>query len=551
MAETLCTLFARALDREHFGPDEDFFEYGGQSVSAMLLVSRIGEELGAEVALSELFEAPTPNRLAQRLGITAESPLERAEAGGAAAEPGGTRRDAGTPTAAAPPDALPLAPCQEFFCVMDKGSESGAFGVRHLMINSWRLTGPIDVAALQGALDDVVARHESLRTVVVREASPRYQVVEAAKPVRLTVRELPAPAGPERERLSDAVLADASTEDFDVRDLPLLRAVLGRFAADDAVLVLTMHHSAGDAWSAQVVMRDLAAFYAERTGHGPAALPEVRQYREHALAEAARRQRGEEPPDLGLWRERLRGAEAFSIPASPPARPEPGRGAYVMRNFEVGAATGAAVQRLAAETGSTPYMVMLSAFYLLAHGLGGGTDLTVTTFSSGRAEPTFRDTVGLFINMLPLRTDLAGAASFRDVVRRARETCVEAFSHEVLFGDIDRVAPDLFGPDGLTGRIAPTFEMVQSPLYGRTGTAGDLRYAESHHEAPPEGDCPDLADGMLWVVGLVGPGRYAGTVQYRRDEFSSAAVADMVARYLTILDTHVADPDAELSLEAG
>ncbi|MEC3992624.1 acyl carrier protein [Actinacidiphila sp. DG2A-62] len=94
MAETLCTLFARALDRDDFGPDENFFEYGGQSVSAMLLVSRIGEELGAEVALSELFEAPTPNRLAQRLGITADGPLERAQARGAAAEPGVTR---GTP----------------------------------------------------------------------------------------------------------------------------------------------------------------------------------------------------------------------------------------------------------------------------------------------------------------------------------------------------------------------------------------------------------------------------------------------------------------------
>ncbi|MEO9240485.1 MAG: condensation domain-containing protein, partial [Jatrophihabitantaceae bacterium] len=172
---------------------------------------------------------------------------------------------------------------QEFFCMLDEGDHRGAFGDRHTLVGRWWLTGPVDVATLQAALDDVVSRHEILRTSIARTAVPRYQLVHPPTSVRLKVQQLVESPGESRQLHCERLMADCQAEPFNVADLPLLRAVLGRFDEREAVLILTMHHIACDAWSMQVLIAELAACYARRRGF-QVDRPPIHQYREYCRA---------------------------------------------------------------------------------------------------------------------------------------------------------------------------------------------------------------------------------------------------------------------------
>ena len=178
----------------------------------------------------------------------------------------------------------PLSFTQEWFLTMDKGDDGGPFSPLYLIVSALRITGPVDLAVLQGALDDVVARHELLRTLVVRDADPPYQRVFPPCRVPLEVRDQIAAAGPARDQVLQDLILEAGAGSVSAREVPLMKALLCRFDDSDSVLLLTVHHSASDAWSMQFALGDLAAFYAARRAGTAPVLAPVRQYRRGAGA---------------------------------------------------------------------------------------------------------------------------------------------------------------------------------------------------------------------------------------------------------------------------
>ena len=136
----------------------------------------------------------------------------------------------------------PLSFTQEWFITMDQGDDGGPFGRRFVIIIAARITGHVDLEVLQGALDDVVARHELLRTLVIRDADPPYQMVCPPCQVPLEVRDLPPAAGKTRERVIQELLAAAEAGTMSAREVPMLRALLCRFDDRDSALFLTVHH---------------------------------------------------------------------------------------------------------------------------------------------------------------------------------------------------------------------------------------------------------------------------------------------------------------------
>src|SRR5580692_10017813 len=176
----------------------------------------------------------------------------------------------------------PLSFTQEWFLTMDQGDEGGPFGGRFVIVSALRVTGAVDPAVLQGALDDVVARHELLRTLVVRDADPPYQLVRPPCQVQLDVRDVAPVTGSSRDELVQDLIAEAEAGTVSAREVPLLRAQLCRLDERDSVLILMVHHSASDAWSVQVILRDLGTFYAARAAGVAADLPPAKQYHEYA-----------------------------------------------------------------------------------------------------------------------------------------------------------------------------------------------------------------------------------------------------------------------------
>ncbi|MFI2667803.1 non-ribosomal peptide synthetase/type I polyketide synthase [Micromonospora carbonacea] len=309
-----------------------------------------------------------------------------------------------------------------------------------------RLVGPLDHAALRGALRDVVDRHAPLRTHYAEVAGAPRQVVRDRVPVELPVREHTGGAEDEAVR---AALAAESRRVFDLAAGPVFAFTLLRFSATRHVLVLAFHHLATDGGSYAVLTDEVSARYRARVTGVAAELPPLPvTYPELAAA-------GDGEPDdkdLAYWRAQLDPAPPTLVLPSDLARPAlpSAAGESVFR--ELPAELARRVRRFSRAEGVTPFTTLLSAFGVLLSRFTGQDDLVVGTGTSGRDERT-AGLVGFFVRTLPLRLDLTGDPSFRELLARVRVTAADGYEH-------DRVPFD-----ALVEAVAPHREAGRHPLF--------------------------------------------------------------------------------------
>jgi hypothetical protein len=452
------------------------------------------------------------------------------------------------------PARYPLSFTQEWFIALDRGDEGGTFGPRFMIVSAVRVSGHVDLAVLQGSLDDVVARHELLRTLVVRDADPPYQRVFPPCRVPLEVRDLPPGggrrAGESRDLVVQELILQAEAGSVSARVVPLMKVLLCRFDDDDSVLLLTVHHSVSDGWSMNVIFRDLGAFYTARRTGTAAVLPPVRQYREYAAWQRAGAASTAEDGAPAYWQRTLEGAREFEMPndhGHPGSYSRP----YSMHVHEIESAVMNAVSALAAATRSTVFTVMLSAFYVLAHELTGDTDLAIRAFTAGRDEEQFQDTMGLFLNCVPFRTGIAGCGSFRDIVLAARETFIDAMAHELPVNVIEQAFPAF-----LTSREdLRTSQFIIANQQGQLGddlTFGIAGGARAATDGLLQGsEVRDIPSGMVWNLTPKPSGSLTGDVLFNLDEFDESTVAGRAAGLRRILAGAVREPDRDWRLLTG
>ena len=396
---------------------------------------------------------------------------------------------------------------------------------------------------LQDALDDVVARHELLRTVVVRDADPPYQQVLPPCPVPLEVRDLPPVTGKSRDIVIQELVHQTGT--ISAREVPLLRARLCKLDDRDSVLFLAVHHSATDAWSHQVIMRDLGAFYAARATGTPAELPPVRQYREYTKWQRASATSSAEDGAPAYWRDRLHGAREFTIP-NDHGHPDSYSRPYSLHSHGIEADVMAKASALATASRTILFSVLLSAFYVLAHEITGATDLTIRAFTTGRNVEQFHNTMGLFLNCVPLRTSLDGCTSFRDIVARTKETFIDAIAHELPVNVIEQTFPDfLKSRDDLR-----TSQFIISSPRAQLDDDLIIPIAEGASEVKvrpleEDGHRRDIPSGMVWNLDVPPSGALSGSVLFNLDEFDESTVAGWAADLRRILASAVRDPDQD------
>ncbi|MEV0503745.1 amino acid adenylation domain-containing protein, partial [Streptomyces spectabilis] len=379
--EQLRALFADVLglDEQHVGVDDNFFALGGHSLLATRLASRVRAAIGVEMPLRALFEAPTVAALA--------TALEQQAA---------TSRPALLP--APRPERLPLSYAQRRLWFLNRlEPDSGAYN----MVLALRLTGRLDREALRAALADVMERHESLRTVFPERDGEPEQLVRAT-----TAATVPLTLTDTAEDGLAAALHTAVREGFDLAaELPL-RATLFPVAADSHVLLLVLHHVAGDGWSLAPLARDVSVAYAARAeGRAPGWEPLPVQYADYALWQ--QELLGDESdPDSVLarqiahWETALAGLpEEVTLPGDR-VRPNVGsdRGGSVP--FALPADVHAHLTRLAQDSGASVFMVLQAALAALLARLGAGDDVPIGSPVAGRADEALEDAVGFFVNTL-------------------------------------------------------------------------------------------------------------------------------------------------------
>ncbi|MFJ2774002.1 non-ribosomal peptide synthase/polyketide synthase [Streptomyces sp. NPDC087300] len=523
--EVLCQLFADALGLDRVGIDDSFFDLGGHSLLATRLSSHIREALGFDVPIRQLFDTPTI------AGLSAA--LDRA----------GTAR--ARLTAGERPERLPLSPAQQRLWFLHRlEGPSATYNMPAVL----RLTGELDAAALRSALGDVVARHETLRTVFAEDESGAHQKVlpaEAAKPVLVTER-------------TDAELVDerverAARHTFDLTSEIPLRTWLFETGEQEHVLLLLLHHIAGDGWSMGPLARDLATAYTARLAGGEPgwdALPV--QYADYALWQHD--MLGDESDadsplsrQLGYWREHLADLpEQLRLPTDRPRPDSPTQRAGSV-SFTVAPALHGAVADLARATHSSVFMVTQAALATLLHRLGAGDDIPIGTPIAGRTDKALDDLVGFFINSLVLRTDTGGNPTFRELLHQVRGRDLAAYSHQDL--PFERLVEAL-NPTRSAGhhplfQTLLTFDSTRhDAAEGLTGMPGLDVTVEQAAAASAKFDLSFSFDERTDDEGR--PAGLGGLLEYSADLFDRHTVETLVERLLRVLAAVAADPELRI-----
>nr|ALK27915.1 non-ribosomal peptide synthase [Streptomyces sp. DSM 11171] len=526
--EVLCGLFGEVLGVGSVGAEVSFFDLGGDSLLAMRLIARARAVLDTELSIRELFSAQTVAGLARLV------------------EGGNT----GTRTALVRqqrPDVLPLSYAQQRMWFLNRLAETDpGSDAAYNMPLALRMSGQLDVAALEAALGDLADRHESLRTIYpATDGSPRQQVLEgAAGRVPLVVVETA------QGRVAET-LADHAGRGFDLTiDLPWRVRLLVTGPAEH-VLLIVAHHIAVDGWSMGVLARDLeVAYAARRGGRAPGWEPLPVQYADYALWQRDVLGDLDDPDSLATrqldyWRQALSGApEELLLPTDRPRPAKPSfRGDSVP--VQVDARTHARLVELAVRRGTTMFMVVHAAVAVLLSRVGAGTDIPVGTGTAGRGDAALDDLAGFFINTLVLRTDLSEDPSFTELLRRVRETDLAAYAHQDV--PFERLV-DVLSPSRSLSRN-PLFQVILS-----VQNLPEERWALPGLEVAPVPQGADAAARFDLSVTLAeergedgSPAGMAGGILYATDLFDEGTVRALGERLVRVLEQVAADPQVRVS----
>ncbi|MFJ9370512.1 amino acid adenylation domain-containing protein [Nocardia sp. NPDC101769] len=413
--EAIATVFAGLLlpngSDTRIGLDDDFFELGGNSLLAAQATARIGDSLGVRVSVQSLFEASSVAGLAALIAETA---------GGR----GGSRLQA-MPR----PPQIPLSYAQQRMWFLNRFDPASAVDNMPFAV---RLSGPLHVDALTGAVRDLAQRHEVLRTFY-----PELDGVGRQEILPLNdSRAVPTVAVDDvSENELPALIAETAMAAFDLTAAPPIRLRLLRLGATEHVMVCVVHHIAGDGMSILPLTRDLMTAYLARTRvTTPNWDPLPVQYADYTLWQ--REALGSEDDEqsvlaqqIAYWRERLAGLpDQLDLPSDRP-RPARASGRGAAYDFHIDAALHTALTRIAQQHNSTLFMVLHAALAIVLARQSGTRDIAIGTPIAGRGEAALDDLIGMFVNTLVLRTEVDGGQGFTELLETVRANDIQAFGH--------------------------------------------------------------------------------------------------------------------------
>ncbi|MGW4019050.1 amino acid adenylation domain-containing protein, partial [Rhodococcus ruber] len=517
--EIVANIFGDLLGVARVGADDDFFELGGNSLIATQVVSRLGAALGTTVPVRAVFEASTVKALAARAehlqGGESRKPLVPAER----------------------PERIPLSLAQQRMWFLNRFDTSSAVNNIPVAI---RLSGELDITALQVAVIDVTERHESLRTVFPEsEDGPYQQVLDAVQ----TVPDLtPEPVRP--EELEHKLLELASVG-FDVTSEVPLHAKLFEIGEQEYVLGIVVHHISADGWSMGPLARDVMVAYAARSSWEAPAWPALPvQYADFALWQ--RDVLGsEDDPDslisrqLDFWTATLAGLpDQIDLPSDRP-RPSTASSVGGIVRFRIEPDLHDALNAVARERGTTLFMVVHAALAVLLSKLSASDDIAIGTPVAGRGEAGLDDLIGMFVNTLVLRTPIEPDETFAALLGRVREIDLGAFGHaeipferlvEVLNPARSQARHPLFQVMLAFQNLART--TLELPGLSISAMDFDARVAKF-----------DLQFTLTESIDELGaPAGMAAELSYATDLFDESTVVSVAERFVRVLGAVAADP---------
>ncbi|OMD35442.1 hypothetical protein BSK56_32975, partial [Paenibacillus borealis] len=414
----LADIWQDVLGVDRVGVNDNFFTLGGHSIMATQLASWIRESLEAEISLKAIFENPTISEMSRYLeqhslpSAYGES-SEKLEGFNAGADD----RDADYPLSFAQ---------QRLWFLNNYMEDKAAYNIPGAL----RFKGNLNLQALRSSLNEIVNRHEGLRSAFHELSGIPF--VQIREWVCLELELLPCPyAKEDRESAIQRLAAEEASRPFDLSSDPLIRASLFRLDTEDHLFLVTMHHIVSDGWSLAIFTQELSKLYNAYLHHKTSPLTPL-QYQYSHYARWQRRSSAEPQwtSQLNYWKKKLRSLKpVLMLPADFP-RPEQQRFRGSVQRFRLDVGLLESLQELGRSEGATLFMTVLAVFTMLLGRYTNEDDIAVGTPIAGRNRKEIEPIIGLFANTLVLRTDLSGTTDFRQLLRKVRESCLEAYDHQ-------------------------------------------------------------------------------------------------------------------------
>jgi amino acid adenylation domain-containing protein len=517
--QKLAEIWSQYLGVDPIGIHDNFFVLGGHSLLATQLISQIREVFQVELPLRALFEAPTIATLGEKL-------QQVIEAGRGLLLPDIERVERVGP--------LPLSFAQQrLWFINQLEPNSAAYNLPLAM----RLSGPLNLAALERSLSEIMRRHESLRTSFpVRDGRP-VQLINDAQLLTIPVTDLSELSAAEREAAAAELARAEARRTFELASGPLLRVSLLRLDEEEHVALMTMHHIVADGWSLSVLVKEMTVLYEAYCRGLESPLEELPvQYADFAVWQRGWLKGDLLETQLEYWRKQLSGAAVLALPTDKvrPAAPT-FRGAT--QNMQVGKEVTEGLKELSRRAGVTLFMTLLAAFKTLLYRLDGQEEVVVGTGIANRTRGEVEGLIGFFTNTLVLRTDLSGDPSFSELLGRVRDVTLGAYAHQDV--PFEKLVEEL-EPERYLGH-APLFQVMfsfhNSPIEPLTLSGLTLQ---------PFNTTAGTAHFELLLAMQEVQEEIQGTFEYNTDLFDETTITRISNHFRVLLEGIAAHPEWSL-----
>ena len=410
--EILGEIWADVLKLDQVGLRDNFFELGGHSLLATQVMSRVQKAFQVELPLRSLFESPTLGEFAERIDAL------RREGHGIAQPP---------IVPVAREKELPLSFAQERLWFLDQLEPNSSV---YNMSGAYRVSGGLDIGALERSMNEIVRRHEALRTTFRSVDGAPRQVIAAELMLPLPVIDLSEHSSSAREGEARQYAAEFVRRPFDLSQGPLMRAALVCLGEQEHILLLSMHHIVSDGWSMAIFFRELSLLYEAYANGQASPLAELPvQYVDYAVWQRNWLQGEVLESQLAYWKKQLANISPLKLATD---RPRPFVQTFhgKRESLNLPQDLTQALKQIGRKQGASLFMILLAALQILLHRLTAQEDIVVGSPIAGRNRTEAEGLIGFFLNSLVLRANLSGDPTFSQLLDQVRSVCLEAYAHQ-------------------------------------------------------------------------------------------------------------------------
>lgn len=520
----LATIWGDVLGLKGIGIHDSFFDLGGDSLMATQVYARVKQSVAPAASLQDVLAHQTIAEFAE---------VARAQS---SSEQAAETRSPSPIQPVSRASELPMSFSQQRLWFVHQSAPQSPV---HNLGNAIRMTGDLNVAALERSLAEIVRRHESLRTRFANNEGRLVQIVEPSIEITLPLHDLTAEPEAEREQRVLQLASDEAQRPFALERAPLMRASLIKLADKEHVALFCMHHIVCDAWSFGVLVREIAALYEAYSNERPSPLPELPiQYADYAAWQRQHLQGEALDAQLGYWKRKLGGQlSRIRLPFDRP-RPETQTFRGANQPFAFEPRLTEALNALARREGVTLYTLLLAAFNVLLNRYSNQDDIIVGSPIAGRNSVETEGLIGLFLNTIALRSDCSGDPPFDRFLKDVRETALNAFANQDL--PFEKIVE----------AVQPERSLDHNPIFQVFFNFQNtpMRPLEIEGLSLARMDFDNRAVGFDLILNIVeDDARLTGAVQYSTDLFDASTIKRVIGHLERLLESITASPDARLS----